>query len=373
MNTAAAHQPRSGHTPSARQQPLARMTAEQHVKKRFYIRMLRIRQRMGIFWPILLNSAVLAVIFLFGSMGYHYIEGWPVFDGFYMVLITLSTIGFGEVYPLSQAGKWLTVGVIISGVVYFALLIGYFVQLASDGRVFQMMRRRRVDKAISALSGHCVLCGYGLVGRVVAAELAADGVDVVVVETDEKKTEEVESAGYFLVLGDATSDDVMTRVGLGHAKALVASMSNDPANVYVVLSARAMNPDLYIVARASDNRHISKLQTAGANRVVLPHLIGGQSIAQAIQRPLVESFMHRHNSNDEVLLDEFLVSAASPLVGKNLAESALTRTHDVIIIAIKNPASPILQKTRADTVVQAGDVLLVAGAKANLESLNELM
>ena len=230
-----------------------------------------------------------------------------------------------------------------------------------------------MDKAIAALSGHCVLCGYGLVGRVVAAELAADGVDVVVVETDDKKAEEIESAGYFLVLGDATSDKVMMRVGLDRAKALVASMSNDPANVYVVLSARAMNPDLFIVSRASDNRHISKLKTAGANRVILPHMIGGQSIAQAIQRPLVESFMNRHDSNDEVLLDEFEVTAASPLVGKNLAEAALTKTHDVIIIAIKNQGNPILQKTRADTVVQKGDILLVAGAKTNLQNLNELM
>ena len=335
--------------------------------------MLRVRQKMGLFWPILLNSAVLVVIFILGALGYKYLEGWSFFDGFYMVLITLSTIGFGEVHPLNDSGKWLTVCIIISGVVYFALLIGYFVQLASEGRVFQMMRRRRVDKAIAALSGHCVLCGYGLVGRVVAAELAADGVDVVVVETDDKKAEEIEEAGYFLVLGDATSDTVMMRVGLQRAKALVASMSNDPANVYVVLSARAMNPDLYIVSRASDNRHISKLKTAGANRVILPHMIGGQSIAQAIQRPLVESFMHRSNANDEVLLDEFEVTDQSPLVGKSLAEAALTKSHDVIILAIKNPGNPILQKTRADTVVQAGDVLLVAGSKVHLQSLNDLM
>ena len=343
------------------------------MKKKLYIKLLRIRQRMGIFWPLMINGTVLFIIFILGSLGYKYIEGWSLFDGFYMVLITLSTIGFGEIHPLSEQGKLLTSAVIISGVVYFALLIGYFVQLASEGRVFQMMRRRRVDKAIAALSGHCVLCGYGLVGRVVAAELAADGVDVVVVETDDKKAEEIESAGYFLVLGDATSDSVMMRVGLDRAKALVASMSNDPANVYVVLSARSMNPDLYIVSRASDNRHISKLKTAGANRVILPHMIGGQSIAQAIQRPMVESFMHRSNTNDEVLLDEFLVSDTSPLVGKSLAEAALTRSHDVIILAIKSLDSPILQKTRADTVVQAGDMLLVAGSKIHLQGLNEMM
>ena len=347
---------------------------DRSVKKKFYIRMLRFRQRLGIFWPILFNGAVLFVIFILGSLGYKYIEGWSFFDGFYMVLITLSTIGFGEVHPLTESGKWLTTCIIISGVMYFALLIGYFVQLASEGRVFQMMRRRRVDKAIAALSGHCVLCGFGLVGRVVAAELAADGVDVVVVETDDKKAEEIENAGYFLVLGDATSDNVMQRVGLNRAKALVASMSNDPANVYVVLSARSMNPDLYIVSRASDNRHISKLKTAGANRVILPHMIGGQSIAQAIQRPLVESFMHRSSdANDEVQLDEFVVSDTSPLVDKSLAEAALTKTHDVIILAIKSPGNPILQKTRADTVVRAGDILLVAGSKIHLQGLTDML
>lgn len=342
------------------------------MKKKLYIRFLRIRQRMGLFWPILLNTAILFIIFLLGSMGYNYVEGWSLSDGFYMVLITLSTIGFGEVHPLSPAGKWLTMGIIFSGVAYFALLVGYIVQLASEGRFFQLMRRHRVDKAIAALSGHCVLCGFGLVGRVVASELAADGVDVVVVETDLKKAEEIEEAGYFFVPGDATSDDVMQRVGLDKAKALVSAMSNDPANVYVVLSARSMNPDLYIVARASDNRHISKLRTAGANRVILPHMLGGQTIAQAIQRPLVESFMHHQNSDDEVQLDEFLVTETSPLVGKSLAEAALTK-QDVIILAIKNAASAILQQPRAETVLSAGDLLLVAGAKANLQHLHTLM
>lgn len=333
---------------------------------------MRLRQRMGIFWPILLNGVVLFVIFILGSFGYEYIEGWSFFDGFYMVLITLATIGFGEVHPLSESGKALTIGIIIVGLMYFALLVAYGVQLVSEGRVFQIMRRRRVDKTVAALSGHCILCGFGLLGRVVAAELAADGVDVVVVETDNTKAEEIEGAGYFLILGDATSDDIMMRTGLHRAKALVASMSNDPANVYVVLSARAMNPDLFIVSRASDSRHISKLRTAGANRVILPHMIGGQTIAQAIQRPLVESFMNRNsNTGDEVELDEVCVPESSSLVGKTLAEAALTKTHDVNIIAIKTHDNSVLQKTRADTVVRAGDVLLVAGAKANLQNMKD--
>ena len=343
------------------------------MRRMLYIKLLRARQRMGVLWPLLVNGVLLGVVFVLGSWGYVYLEGWSFFDGFYMVLITLATIGFGEIYPLSYAGRWLTVGIIISGIIYFALLIGYVVQLASEGRVFQIMRRRRVDKAIAALTGHCVLCGYGLLGRVVAGELSADGVDVVVIESDDKKAEEIEGAGYFHVLGDATSDDVLSRVGIGRAKALVAALSNDPANVYVVLSARALNPDLYIVARASDPRHISKLQTAGANRVLLPHLIGGQSIAHAIQRPTVESFMHHHNSGDEVQLGECYVSPISPLVGKSLAQSALTKSHDVNIIAIKTATSTVLQKTRADTVVQAGDILLVAGAKASLQRLNDMM
>lgn len=339
-----------------------------------YIRLLRARQKMGILWPLLVNGAALSVVFILGSLGYVYIEGWSFFDSFYMVLITLATIGFGEVFPLSHEGRWLTVIIIISGIIYFALLIGYFVQLVSEGRVFQIMRRRRVDKAVAALSGHCVLCGFGLLGRVVAAELAADGVDVVVIECDDKKAEEIEGLGYFLVLGDATSDDIISRVGLNHAKALVAAMSNDPANVYVVLSARAMNPDLYIVSRASDNRHIGKLLTAGANRVVLPHMIGGQRIADAIQRPTVESFLHRQSSQgDEVQLDEFHVSAGSHLVGRSLAESALTKTHDVNIIALKSGQTHLLRKTRADTVVETGDTLLVAGSRSSLRKLREVM
>lgn len=339
-----------------------------------YIKLLRARQRMGIFWPILINGALLTLVFVLGSLGYVYIEGWTFFEGFYMVLITLATIGFGEVHPLSHEGKWLTVVIIILGIIYFALVIGFVVQLASEGRVFQLMRRRRVDKAVAALSGHCVLCGFGLVGRVVAEELAAEGVDVVVIESDDKKAEEIESAGYFLVLGDATSDDVLSRVGIQRAKALVAALSNDPANVYIVLSARAMNPNLHIISRASDNRHITKLHTAGANRVVLPHLIGGQRIANAIQRPMVESFMsHQNTRTDEVHLDECLVGPESALTGKTLAESALTKSHDVIIIAIKSHQSSALQKPRADTVINAGDTLLLAGPHSNILRVKEMV
>lgn len=329
---------------------------------------------MGILWPILINGTMLGLVFVLGSLGYHYIEGWPFFDGFYMVLITLATIGYGEVFPLSYEGRWLTVIIILVGIIYFALLIGYLVQLASEGRVFQLMRRRKVDRTIAALEGHCVVCGYGLLGRVVAAELAADGVDVVVIENNDKKNEEIEATGFFLVTGDATADDVLTRVGIGKAKALVAAMNNDPSNVYVVLSARSMNPDLFIVSRASDSSHIGKLHRAGANRVVMPHLIGGQSIARAIQRPTVESFMHMHDAkHDEVHLDEVLVSGHSSLVGQSLAEAALSKSLDINVIALKTSDSQILRKTRAETIIAAGDTLLVAGAKAGLNKLREMM
>lgn len=200
---------------------------EQGLKKKLYIRLLRIRQRMGIFWPLMINGTVLFIIFILGSLGYKYIEGWPLSDGFYMVLINFQLSDLVKLEdPLNEQGKLLTSAVIISGVVHFALLIGYFVQLASRRTRFSNDAEGRVDKAIAALSDHCILCGYGLRGRVVAAELAADGVDVVVAETDDKKAEEeIESAGYFFVLGDATSDSVMMRVGLDRAKAfLVASI-----------------------------------------------------------------------------------------------------------------------------------------------------
>lgn len=344
------------------------------MQKRLYLSILRAKQRMGAMWPILVNGIALTVVFILGSLAYVYVEGWSFFDGFYMVLITLATIGFGEVHPLSDAGKWVTIIVILSGIIYFALLIGYCVQIASDGRLFHLVRRRRVYKAIGALSGHCVLCGFGILGRVVARELVAEGLDVVVIESDDKKSEDIESMGCFHVIGDATSDEVLSRVGIGQAKALITAMTKDPANVYVVLSARALNPSLYIVSYASDNSHISKLRTAGANSVVLPHVIGGLSMARAIQRPTVESFLNSERTqDDEVQLDELHVTDQAPFVGQTLQEVALGRTYHVNIVAFKAADGASLKKAHADTVLSVGDTLLVAGAREHLLRLRAVM
>ena len=334
----------------------------------------RLRRRLGLGWPLFLSLSMLGAVFLCGTLGYWLIEdGWSLGDGFYMVLITLATIGYGEVHPLSEAGRWLTIALILVGLGNFAWIIGCYSQAVSDGKFFRALRRRRLDKTLAGLSGHCILCGYGRIGAVVAGDLKDDGMEVVVIETDPTKQEQLENAGYLYITGDATSDDVLGRVGVERARALVTTMADDAQNVYVVLSARHMNPNLYIVSRAGENAHVRKLECAGANQVFLPHVIGGLRMALAVRRPAAAFFIEMsQNHTADTLTEEMTLSPASPLAGTTLRGCGLRQNFNVSVLAVRRADGSCRFNPSPEFVMSAGDTLLLAGDSEHIHKLKEL-
>lgn len=348
-----------------------------NVRKRtpFLTRVLRLRNQLGFFWPLVISQLSLVTVSLGAIYGYMLIEGWNFWDSFYMVVITLSTIGFGEVHPLSQEGRVLTTFVILTGVGNFAFILGAFSQLLVEGRLFKLLGRRRVLKTISKLRNHCIICGYGRIGSVVAQEIMEEGYDIVVIENDPKTLERLEEEGVLHISGDATSDEVLAEAGISHAKSLIASLSEDSQNVYVVLSARQLNRDINIVARAGAQAHMSKLKLAGANVVLMPNRIGGVRMAQSVLRPTVTSFMelaHKKTSQD-IQMEELTISDTSELVGKNLIESGIRPRFNLIIIAIKKVGQEMTFNPEPKTVLHAGDTVIAVGSTKSFQQFEEIL
>lgn len=338
-------------------------------------RIYRLRNRFGSVWPLLIGQVSLLCVFICATLGYMYIEGWSAFDSFYMVVITLSTIGFGEVHPLSSQGRLLTTLVVFAGVGNFAFIIGAFSQLLVDGKLYRYMGRRRVLKAIAKLRDHCIVCGYGRIGSVVAKELMEEGVALVVIENDPAMIEALETEGILHLAGDATNDELLQAAGIERARALVAALSLDSANVYVVLSAHQINPSMTIVARASEPSHIGKLKLAGADRVFLPHHLGGLRMAQSILRPTVTSFIElAHTRSDlSIQMEELEIGDDSVLVGKTLIESGIRPQYNLIIIGVKRPDGTMHFNPESTYTLQARDTLIAVGFPENFKQFQEIL
>lgn len=344
-------------------------------KRRFLSRMLSWRVRLGSLWPLVLSQCTMFIVFITATWAYTYVEGWSYFDSFYMVVITLSTVGFQEVHPLSPQGRAITTVLILAGVGNFAFVLGSISQLVVEGRIYKYLGRRRVRKTIARMSGHCIICGFGRIGSVVARELMAEGMDLVVIENDPATIEMLEAEGIMHLSGDATSDDLLREAGIEQAKSLVASLSLDSANVYVVLSARQLNPGLTIIARAGGASHITKLKLAGADRVFLPHHLGGLRMAQSILRPNVTTFMElaHSRSNLNIQMEELTIGPDSELVGKTLMDSGIRPRFNLIIIGVKKPEGEISFNPESTYVLNVGDTLIAVGLAMNFQKFQEIL
>lgn len=321
------------------------------------------------------QMSILGVVVL-AVYGYMELEGWSMADAVYMVVITLSTVGFGEVQPLSTEGRILTSFLILTGVGNFAFILGAFSQLLVEGKFFHIIGSRRVLKTIGKLRGHCVVCGYGRIGSVVVKEMIAEGHDVVVIEHDPEAVRVLQEEGILYIDGDATSDDVLLKSGIANAKSLITALSEDAANVYVVLSAREMNKDgLQIVSRASAHQRVSKLKQAGADSVILPNHIGGLRLAQSVLRPTVTSFMELANrrSTIDIQMEELTIHEGSAFVGKDLIESELRPKFNLIVIAIKKQGQDMIFNPDGRTVLEAGNTIVAVGAQEKLDEFTALL
>ena len=324
------------------------------------------------------QGALLALVIIAaaGVFGYMVFEGWGITDALYMTVITLTTVGYREVRALDATGQLWTMFLLITGVgtLFYAAVSS--VELVVEGTIRGYFRRRGMESAISKLSGHQLLCGYGRVGRQVAAEFASDGVPFVVIDQDPETVEECLAEGYLAILGEASDDAVLEEAGVRRARGLVAAVDSDADNVFVVLSARKLNPKLHIVARASSDESAAKLEMAGAERTLSPYAVGGRRLASLATQPLIVDFLDivtRGEKGIEFRLEEFDVPEDSFIADRTIGELRIGERTGAMILATRNKEGTFDTTPSAKGRLRAGDTLIVLGTREQIARLEQHM
>jgi voltage-gated potassium channel len=315
---------------------------------------------------------LLAVLLVAGTGGYMLIEGWRPLDAAYMTVITLSTVGFNEVHPLSDAGHLFTIALITTGVSTAAYAAGTIGEYVIGGRLGGSLRRQRMQHEIDRLERHYIVCGYGRVGRQVVDELAARDMRAVVVEPSDDAFPP-DAAGPLRIRGDATDDRALRQAGIERAAGLVAVAGDDATNIVVTLSARALNSDLLIVARAIEAEAEDKLRRAGATHVISPYRIGGQRIVTQLLHPRITDFLDVvvHRGSPELWLEEITVAPDGPANGQPLGETAIWDPDGVNVLAVAHQNGGLVTSPRKDLRLAAGDVLIALGTLEQLEAARQ--
>jgi voltage-gated potassium channel len=291
-----------------------------------------------------------------------------------MTIITITTVGFREVHDLSTIGKAFTIILIFSSLGIIAYAGGSFVEFVVEGQVGKIFGRKKLEKEINQLEDHYIICGYGRIGSFVCAELKEKPVPFVVVENDSNLFPKLGDEEILFVEGDATDDDALIKAGITRAKGLVTAVTSDTDNVYITLTARGLNPGLFILARAGEPASENKLRRAGATKVISPYTIGAHRMAQAILRPSVVDFLEIATAGKrfELQLEEIRISQASSLVGKNLITSGIRRDWGIIIVGIKKNNGQMHFNPAPETILENGDTLITLGEKEAIAKLEKI-
>ncbi len=320
----------------------------------------------------LIVSFVLAfMILIIGTLGYMMIEGWDFMDSLYMTVITVSTVGYGEVRQVDYAGRIFTILIVLSGVGFSVYVAGAVVQFMVEGQIRQIMGRRRLDQKLRRLKNHYIICGYGRIGRVLVRNLRRNIPNLVVIDNNPNLISVMEEDGVLYISGDATEESTLIKAGIEKAQGLVSALATDTNNVFLVLTARQLNPDLDIIARAGRDRSKDKLEAAGATTVESPYEVGALRMAQRILRPKVTSFLDFALSakRQDILMEELPVSPESSLANLTLKDSGIRQRYNLIVIAIEKATGEMLFNPSFEAVIAAGDTLIAVGEEPNLHSL----
>lgn len=318
-----------------------------------------------------LALAAIAGVIVIGTVGYM-LFGLGALDAFYQTITTVTTVGFREVEEFGAGEKWFTIFVIMTGVgtvLYSATLI---VELLVEGQLSDVFGRRRMDREIGKMSGHTVICGWGRVGKAVAADLTVAGHEVVIVDMN---AERVRGLPYHTVVGDATLDATLQAAGIARARALIAALEGDAENLFVTLSGRAINPSLFIVARARQDESVAKLEHAGADRVVNPQELGAARMASFVARPHVAEFVDvvMHERSLEFRMQEIEVLPDSPLAGHTLREANIRERSGVLVLALREVDGSFTTNPTGDTLFEPKQVIIAVGTNDDFERLGDLV
>jgi voltage-gated potassium channel len=317
--------------------------------------------------------AIVGVI-SFGTLGYAIIEKWDFFDSLYMTIITLTTVGYEEVHSLSKAGRFFTTILILSGVGAMFYALGVSARILLEGEIREIFGRRKLSKKIENLKDHYIICGYGRMGKIICREMKQDDAPFVVIED---KPEILASMGKDILVfqGDATQDSILKEAGVERAKGLISVLSSDADNLYVVLSARGLNQNLKIVARASEEGAEQKLIRAGADNVISPYHIGGLRIAHTVLKPAVVDFIEfaTRSRNLELQIEEIMVKGDSHIIGSSLDECGIRKEMGIIIVAIKRDSGDMEFNPTSENIIKTGDILIAMGEVKQLKAFEDMV
>jgi voltage-gated potassium channel len=315
---------------------------------------------------------LLILIVLAGTAGYAIIEKWGVVDSLFMTVITLTTVGYGEIHPLTDMGRVFTIFLIISGVIVVGSILADFTRFIVEGEIRNYMETRLTKRAIKKLKDHYIICGYGRIGRVIADELFEHHVRFVVVDSSPEKIDDVSGKGYPGVVGDAVEDEVLVSAGIMRAKGLIAAVESPADNVYIIISAKALKPDIFVMGRAHDDTGEKRLRSAGADQVVCPYSIGGRRMANLIVRPAVSEFLDFTvgKKDLELAIEEMTVSRRSSLIGKTIIDSEIRTKFGVIIVAVLRPNEKMVFNPPPQLIISENDTLIALGQIQNLKALS---
>jgi len=322
-------------------------------------------------YAIILLTAIIA----FGTVGYYIFEEMPLFEAFYMTIITISTVGFSEIRPLTVVGRSITLVVIVLGISVGTYTIGIIVRWFVEGELSKIFGRRKLQKQMADLKNHFIICGFGRIGRIICQELYEDKIEFVVIEQNASVIEEIAAEKYLFLEMDATSEEALMAAGILKAKGLVTAVNSDANNVFITLTAKGLRPDIFVLARSSEEKNEAKLNKAGATKVVSPYMIGARRMAHVLKRPTVVDFIDIATMGNRLglIMEEALIDSKSRFTGKNLIDSRLRQDFGVIIVAIKKLSGEMIFNPMPLETLEAGDVIVLIGKKDDLKRMNEIL
>ncbi len=306
-----------------------------------------------------------------GSVGYMVIEDWPFFDSLYMTIITITTVGYGEVREMSILGRVFTIALIYMGM----FIIVLSTQAIVEFKISAIIGRKKLKQQIKALKDHYIVCGFGRIGRVICKELKSKKIPMVVIDNNPESTEMLDAESIPYIIDDATSEDVMVEAGIEKARGMISVVASDADNLFITLTARGLNHSAFIIARADEEKSEKKLLRAGADKVFLPYSIGGHKMAQSITKPAVTDFLEFtvHNRDMGLEMEELKVSKGSRLAGLKLMDSGIRQEMDIIIVAIRKKTGEMGFNPSSETRIETGDTLIALGKNDELSKLGKIL
>ena len=324
---------------------------------------------------ISLPAILVTIAVCVGVLGYHFIEGMSFLDAAYMTTITIATVGYKEVQPLSSAGKLFTIVFIVFGVATVVYTAGSIIDFIIEGNIFGIRRRRKMDEKVKQMKDHYIICGYGRVGHQIAADLMMQKKPFVVVDPKESIAEELNNKNIPYYIGNISDDVLLEKAGISRAKGLFAAADSDVENVYVALAAKVVNPDIFIVARASHKETESKMKKAGAAKVISPYYIAGSRMASMAVSPVAVEFLDIATGSDnvEMWVREFHIDDGSPLAGKTLGEANVRKATGTMILSIKKASGGFELSPKSSSLIEKNDILVALGTGQQLNCLENVL